>query len=153
VNGDLPIRDVVPVARLMRQSIAEERLLATLATVFGAAALLLAAIGLYGVMSYAVTRRAGEIGLRVALGARQGMVVSMILRDALVLVGMGIGVGIPMTLMVSRLIRDQLHGIEPTDPVAFGAALLILGAGAVLAALLPALRASRVAPVIALRSD
>jgi predicted permease len=153
VNADLPIRQLVPVSRLMRQSIAEERLLATLATVFGGAALLLAAIGLYGVMSYAVTRRAGEIGLRVALGAGRGSVISMILRDALALVGIGMAFGIPLTLVASRVIRDQLHGIDPTDPVAFGAALVILGTGATLAALLPALRASRVEPVVALRSD
>ena len=152
-NPDLPIRAIDPLSRLMRQSIAEERLLATLATVFGAAALLLAAIGLYGVMSYAVSRRAGEIGLRVALGATRGRVINLVLRDALILVGLGIGVGIPMTLVASRVIRGQLHGVEPTDPIAFGAALAILGTGAVLAALLPALRASRVAPVVALRSD
>jgi predicted permease len=153
VNADLPIRNLAPVSRLMRQSIAEERQLATLAIVFGAAALLLAAIGLYGVMNYAVSRRAGEIGLRVALGARHGSVIRMILRDALALVGIGMAFGIPLTLIASRVIRDQLHGIDPTDPVAFGAALVILGTGATLAALLPALRASRVEPVVALRSD
>jgi predicted permease len=153
VNADLPLRDLTPVTRLMRATIAEERLLARLATVFGGAALLLAAIGLYGVMSYAVSRRSGEIGLRVALGARRSTVINMVLRDALLLVALGIGAGIPLTLAASRVIRSQLHGVEPTDPVAFGAALLVLGTGAVLAALLPAVRASRVAPVVALRSD
>jgi predicted permease len=153
LNPDLPIRDIAPLSRLMRQSIAEERLLATLATVFGVAALLLAAIGLYGVMSYAVSRRSGEIGLRVALGARQSTVVGMVLRDAMVLVAIGVVAGVPLALAASRFIRDQLHGVGPTDPVAFGVALAILGVGAGLAALLPALRASRVAPLVALRSD
>ena len=153
LNPDLPIRSIDPLSRMMRSSIAEERLLATLAMVFGGAALLLAAIGLYGVMSYAVSRRSGEIGLRVALGARRGTVITMVIRDALALVALGVAAGIPLTLAASRVIRGQLHGIEPSDPIAFGSALAVLCACAVLAALLPALRASRVAPVVALRSE
>ena len=153
MDPDLPIDEVVPLARLMRQSVREERLLARLAAVFGGAALLLSAIGLYGVMNYAVTRRSNEIGLRVALGAQRGMVVGMVLRDALVLVGIGILVGVPLTLAASRVIRNQLHGIAATDPTAFGAALVVLGIGALAAALLPALRASRVEPLVALRSE
>jgi predicted permease len=153
VGADLPIREALPLTRLMRDSISQERLMARLATVFGVAALLLAAVGLYGVMSYAVSRRSGEIGLRVALGAQRGTVISMVLRDALLLVGIGIAVGIPLTLGASRIIRSQLHGVEPTDPVAFGLALAVLAVGAVMAAPVPALRASRVAPVIALRAD
>jgi predicted permease len=153
VDADLPIRSVAPLSRLMRQSISEERLLATLATVFGIAALLLAAIGLYGVMSYAVSRRAGEIGLRVALGAQRGAVIRMVLRDALLLVGIGIVAGIPLTLGASRIIRSQLHGVGPADPVAFVVALGVLALGAVTAALVPAVRASRVAPVVALRAE
>jgi predicted permease len=149
----LPIEDLDPLSRLMRQSIGEERLLAKLAMIFGSSALLLAAIGLYGVMSYAVSRRAGEIGLRVALGARRVEVVRMVLRDALLLVGIGVMVGIPLTLAASRIIRNQLHGVEPNDPIAFGVALGVLGLGAVLAAAVPALRASRVAPVVALRAE
>jgi predicted permease len=152
-DPDLPIADVTPLARLMRQSIREERLMARLASVFGGVALLLAGIGLYGVISYAVTRRANEIGLRVALGAQRGSVIRMVLRDAMLLVGIGIGFGVPLTLAASRVIRSQLHGVEATDPVTFGAALLVLAAGAVVAALLPAVRASRVEPVVALRSD
>jgi predicted permease len=153
VDADLPIRSVDPLARLMRESLSEERLLAKLATVFGMAALLLAAIGLYGVMSYAVNRRAGEIGLRVALGATRGTVVRMVLRDAMILVGIGLAIGVPLTFGASRIIRSQLHGVEPTDPLAFGVALAILALGALTAALLPALRASRVAPVVALRAE
>ncbi len=152
-NADLPIRSVDPLARLMRQSIAEERLLANLAIVFAGTALLLAAIGLYGVMSYAVSRRSGEIGLRVALGAQRATLVAMVLRDALVLVAIGITVGVPLTLGASRIIRNQLHGVAPTDPVAFGVALAVLALGALLAALVPAIRASRVAPVVALRAE
>jgi predicted permease len=153
VNADLPIVSLPTLRGLMRESIREERLLARLAMVFGAAALLLAGIGLYGVMSYAVSRRSGEIGLRVALGAQRGTVVRMVLRDAMLLVGFGLFFGIPMTLGAGRIIRSQLHGVGPTDPVAFGAALGVLALGAIAAALVPAVRASRVAPVIALRSD
>jgi predicted permease len=152
-DATLPIEDIDPLSRLMRQSIGEERLLARLATIFGSSALLLAAIGLYGVMSYAVSRRAGEIGLRVALGAQRAEVVRMVLRDALILVGIGVVVGVPLTFAAGRVMRSQLHGVGPNDPVAFAVALGVLGLGAVLAAALPALRASRVAPVVALRAD
>jgi predicted permease len=152
-DPDLPIEELTPLSSLMRQSIREERLLARLASLFGGVALALAAIGLYGVISYAVTMRTSEIGLRVALGAQRGSVIRMILRDALLLVGIGIAVGVPLTLGASRVIRNQLHGVETTDPVSFGAALSILALGAVIAALLPAVRASRVEPVVALRSD
>jgi predicted permease len=152
VNADLPIRSLPTLGGLMRQSIREERLLATLALVFGAAALLLAAVGLYGVMSYAVSRRAGEIGIRVALGAHRGAVIRMVLRDALVLVAIGVAAGVPLTVGASRIIRNQLHGVAPTDPFAFSIAIGVLVLGALAAALLPALRASRVAPVVALRA-
>jgi len=153
VSADLPIRDIDPLSRLMRQSIREERLLATLAMVFGGAALLLAAIGLYGVMSYAVSRRAGEIGLRVALGAQRAAVIRMVLRDAMLLVGFGMLAGVPLTCGASQVIRNQLHGVGPTDPIAFLVALAVLALGAITAAFLPALRASRVAPVVALRAE
>jgi predicted permease len=153
VNADLPIRSLPTLGGLMRQSLREERLLATLAVVFGAAALLLAAVGLYGVMSYAVSRRAGEIGIRVALGARRGAVVGMVLRDALVHVGIGVAAGVPLTVGASRIIRNQLPDVAPTDPFAFGVSIGVLVLGALTAALLPALRASRVAPVVALRAE
>jgi predicted permease len=152
-DADLPIRAMPTLAGLMRQSIGEERLLAMLATVFGATALVLAAIGLYGVMSYAVSRRSGEIGLRVALGAQRSAVISMVLRDAMVLVGLGVLAGVPLSVGASQVIRSQLHGVGPGDPVAFLIALAILALGASAAALLPALRASRVAPLVALRAE
>jgi predicted permease len=152
-DADLPVDDIDALSHLMRQSIREERLLARLATVFGAAAWLLAGIGLYGVMNYAVSRRSGEIGLRMALGAQRGGVVGLVFRDALMLVGVGIVVGVPLTLAASRVIQSQLHGVTATDPTAFGVAILVLGAGACVAALLPAMRASRVEPLVALRAE
>jgi ABC-type antimicrobial peptide transport system permease subunit len=89
----------------------------------------------------------------VALGAQRGSVIRLVLRDALLLVGIGIVVGVPLTLAASRVIRSQLHGISPTDPAAFVVALTVLVAGATVAALLPAIRASKVEPVVALRAD
>lgn len=153
VDPDLPIDEVTPLSQLMRQSIRGERLLARLAAIFGGAALLLAGIGLYGVMNYAVTRRVNEIGLRVALGAQPGSVVRMVVRDALHLVAIGIIVGLPLTLASGRVIGSQLHGVTATDPLAIAVALAVLAVAALLAAFLPAIRASRVTPVVALRSD
>src|SRR5439155_22145621 len=134
-------------------SVRQERLLARLATGFGVLALLLAAVGLYGVMTYAVTRRTVEIGLRVALGAQQLDVVRMVLFDALRLVAAGFVIGLPLALFMTRLLRSQLHGVDPADPLSIAAAVAVLAASAVLAVLLPALRASRVSPIVALRAE
>jgi ABC-type antimicrobial peptide transport system permease subunit len=138
---------------LMRQSIREQRLLARLATGFGALALLLAAIGLYGVMTYAIARRTGEIGLRVALGAQRSDVIGMVLRDALRLVLLGVVVGVPLALAATRLLQSQLHDVDSSDPLIIALCLAVLALTALLAALLPALRAARVAPLVALRQD
>jgi predicted permease len=144
---------VDPLSRLMRFSIRQERLLANLATGFGALALLLAAFGLYGVLAYAVSRRTGEIGLRVALGARRSAVVRLVLGDALRVVAVGLIVGLPLARGGATLLRGQLHGIGAGDSVSVIAALAALGIGALAAALLPAIRASRVDPLIALRAE
>ncbi|HKG95638.1 MAG TPA: ABC transporter permease [Gemmatimonadaceae bacterium] len=149
----LAIYDINPLSLLMRQSIREERLLARLATGFGALALLLAAVGLYGVMTYAITRRTNEIGLRVALGAQRRNVIAMILGDAFELVALGALVGVPLALAAARLLRNQLHGVGTTDPIAIAVALLVLGASAAAAAWLPAMRAARMDPLLALRSE
>jgi putative ABC transport system permease protein len=152
-DRDLPIDDLEPLSALMRDSVREERLLARLASGFGVMALLLAAVGLYGVMTYAITRRTGELGLRVALGAGRGTVIGMVVGDAMRLVALGVVVGVPLALAASRLLRNQLHGVGTTDPVSLTIALVVLGTCSVVAALLPAWRASRVAPVVALRED
>jgi predicted permease len=144
---------VSAVATLMRSSIAQERLLARLATGFGLLALGLAAIGLYGVMTYAVTRRTAEIGLRVALGAQRGDVVRMILRDAMTVVFFGIALGIPASLAAARLLQAQLYGVGSSDPVAISVAVAVMATSAAVAALSPALRASRVAPLLSLRQE
>ncbi|HEY5061200.1 MAG TPA: ADOP family duplicated permease, partial [Gemmatimonadaceae bacterium] len=153
VDPALPIDGIDPLPLLMRQSIREQRLVANLATAFGALALLLASIGLYGVMTYAITRRTGEIGLRVALGAQRQDVVRMVLYDALRLVSAGTIVGLVLALSSTRLLSTQLHGVGALDPASIGAAIAVLFASAVIAAVLPALRASRVSPIVALRAE
>jgi predicted lysophospholipase L1 biosynthesis ABC-type transport system permease subunit len=142
-----------PLTRLMRQSIGEQRLVTRLATGFGVLSMLLAAIGLYGVMTYAITRRTGEIGLRVALGAQRADVLRLVLFDAIRIVVIGVVIGIPLAFVTTRLLRSQLHGIGSADPVALGSALFVLSTSTLLAALLPALRATRVAPLVALRQE
>ena len=153
VDSRLPIDRIDPLSTLMWQFVRKERLLARLATGFGLGALLLAAIGLYGVMTYAVTRRTGEIGLRVALGAQRSQLVRLVISDALRVVLLGFAVGLPVALGSLRFLQTQLHGVETTDPYSAAVALAVLLASAFLAVMIPALRASRVAPIVALREE
>jgi len=141
------------VVELMRDSIAQERLLSRLATGFGLLALILAAVGLYGVMTYAVTRRTAEIGLRVALGAQRGDVIRLVLTDAMTVVIVGVAVGIPAALGAAQLLKAQLYGVSTSDPLAISVAVGVLVASAAGATLVPALRASRVAPLLSLRQE
>ena len=149
----LPIDGIDPLSTLMQQSIREERLVAKLATGFGVLALLLASIGLYGVMTYAITRRTREIGLRVALGAQRHDLVRSIVLESLALVAVGIVVGVPIALGAVRLLRAQLTGVGTVDVPSIAVALMALAVSGVVASLLPALRASRVSPLVALRAD
>ena len=153
VDDRLSINGIDPLTTLMRSSVREERLLAQLATGFGLAALLLAAVGLYGVMTYAVTRRTGEIGLRVALGAQRQSVLGLVVGDAVRVVLVGFAVGLPIALGTLRLIGTQLHGVGTADPISIAAALAVLLISALAAVLFPALRASRVSPIVALREE
>jgi predicted permease len=134
-------------------SIFEQRLLATLGGFFGVLALLLAAVGLYGVMSYGMARRSGEIGIRMALGARRADVVGMVLGDALLLVAAGLILGFPLAWAAARAVHSLLFGIEAVDPLAFGGTAAVLIAVALGAAFLPARRAASVDPMRALRHE
>ena len=153
VDPSLPIDGVDPLSGLMARSIAQERLVAQLATAFGVLALLLAAIGLYGLMTYTISRRTREIGLRIALGAQRGRVMRLVLIDAMRLVVAGLLVGVLVAFLSTRLLEAQLNGVKPGDPLSIIVAALVLLGTAILAALLPALRAARVEPMIALRSE
>ena len=134
-------------------SLRTERLIASLSAVFGGLATLLAVIGLYGVMTYAVTRRTREIGVRMALGAPRGNVVWMVMREVLVLISVGVTVGVPMALAFSGIARSQLFGLDPHDPLTLVASIFTLGVAACAAGFIPALRASRIDPMHALRTE
>jgi predicted permease len=137
----------------VEMSLVRERMLALLATFFGALALILACIGLYGVMAYRVVRRTREIGIRIAVGARQQSVVWMMVRETLLLVAIGAALGTLASLAANRYVAGQLFGVTPRDPVAIGVALSVLGIVTMIAGYVPARRASRIDPVKALRAE
>jgi predicted permease len=152
-NSALTIDDFNLLPDLINQRISLDRVLGRLSTVFGIVGLLLAAIGLYGVLSYAVGRRTGEIGIRKALGAPEQAVIWMILRETTGLVLIGFAIGLALTAAGTRLINSRLYGLASTDPTAISSAILVLAAVALLASWIPAYRASRVDPLTALRHE
>ena len=137
----------------MDASVVQERLIAKLSSFFGALAMLLAAIGLYGVMSYTVARKTNEIGIRIALGAARSDVVGMILREVLLLIAIGGIAGIAAAFAATRLIGSFLFGLTAVDPVSFGGAAALLALVGALAGYLPARRAARIDPMAALGYD
>ena len=149
----MPIVRAGTLAEAVNGRIVQDRLLAQLSIAFGVVAVLLAAIGLYGVLSYGVARRTNEIGIRKALGAQQGALIAMILRETGVLLVVGLIVGGAVSVAAIRLITSRLYGLSPNDPATFAAAVAGLALVAALAAWLPAYRASRVDPLVALRHE
>jgi predicted permease len=147
------IHDVRTMSSQVDRSLATERLLARLLSALAALAVLLACLGLYGVLGYAVARKTGEIGVRLALGATRGRVLRSVLRESSILVAIGCAVGVPAAVLSSRLVSSLLYGVTGSDPGVLGAAGSCLFAVAMLAAALPAWRASRVDPLIALRHE
>jgi putative ABC transport system permease protein len=130
-----------------------ERVVAFLAASFGALAVLMASIGVYGVLAYSTAQRTREIGVRIAVGATRAAVVRMVLTEVLWLAGIGIAVGLPLSLLCSRAIRSQLFGISNSDPLTFGGMIVLVAAVAFVSAALPARRAARVDPMVALRYE
>ena len=149
----VPIVGLQAVDEQIGFSLRTERLVASLSAVFGGLATLLAAIGLYGVLAYTVTRRTREFGLRVALGALQRDVVWLVMRDGLILIAAGLAVGVPLAFALSTLVRSQIFGLRPHDPVTLVSSTVALALVACLAGLIPALRASRVDPLQSLRNE
>ena len=131
----------------------QERLIARLAELFGALALILACVGLYGVTAYGVARRSNEIGIRMALGADRKNVLGLVLRAALAQLGFGLAIGIPVALAGGSLLASQLYGVKSYDPIILGLAVVVLGGCAMFAAFMPARRASHVDPLVALRYE
>jgi ABC-type antimicrobial peptide transport system permease subunit len=137
----------------IRESLLRERLMAALSSAFGVLAAVLAAIGLYGVMSYAVSRRSNEIGIRIAIGAERSDVLRMILREAATLTAVGVVVGAALAVIAGSAARSLLFGLRPDDPTTVGMAIAILAAIGLIAGFMPARRASRLDPSVALRDE
>ena len=153
IERNVPVAEMRTQEEQIRLALGSERMFAGLVGSFGFIAALLAAIGLYGVMAYAVTRRTNEIGIRMALGAGRGDVQWMVLRESLWMVVAGLAAGIPAALALTRLVREALYGIQPNDPLSFVAAGVLMVAVAALTAWIPARRAARVDPMRALRCE
>jgi len=153
VDPDLVFYGVDPYTKILSSDFQQENMIATLTTLFGVLGLLLAAVGLYGVMAYMVEQRTGEIGIRMALGADRWRVVNMVLRSAFSQVAIGLVLGIPAAIGAGKLMKDQLFGIKPWDPVMLVSATFLLALAAVLASVIPARRAAGVEPMVALRNE
>jgi ABC-type antimicrobial peptide transport system permease subunit len=152
-DAGLPVPEIQPVELRIRESLYTERLVAVLSSAFGILATLLAAVGIYGVIAFAVARRTAEIGVRMALGALPAAVLRMVLLDAARMVAAGVVIGLGAAFALSRYVESQLFGIQAADLPIYAGAAGALAAVAALAALVPAWRASRIDPVSALRYE
>jgi predicted permease len=153
VDPNFVLYGVDPYTKVLSGDFQQESMIATLTTLFGVLGLLLAAVGLYGVMAYMVEQRTGEIGIRMALGADRWRVMKMVLRRAFSQVGIGLALGVPAAIGAGWLMKNQLFGVKPWDPVMLVFATLLLALAAVLASVIPARRAAGVEPMVALRNE
>jgi predicted permease len=153
LDPNLPVADVRTMDEVVRAAVATPRFTGVLLSIFAGLALTLSAIGIYGVLSYLVSRRTREIGIRVAIGARRPEIVRMVLGSGIALALVGIGGGIVLALVITRMLSGLLHGVTPADPATFAAVAVVLTVVAAAASAVPAWRASRVDPVLALKSE
>jgi ABC-type antimicrobial peptide transport system permease subunit len=153
LDPNLPLFDVRTFAEHLEIATFLQRMAASMLALFGGLGLLLAAVGLYGVVGFNAAQRTREIGLRVALGAGRGQVLALILRDAAALVIVGLALGLLLAAVAGRLLASQLTGVSGTDPSSFVATVLVLAAVSGTAAAIPAWRAARLSPLAALRRD
>jgi ABC-type antimicrobial peptide transport system permease subunit len=152
-DSNLPMIGVATQTEEIERLLAQERIIAQLSSFFSILALVLACVGLYGLLSYEVTRRTREIGIRMALGALRADIIRMVVWQGMTLALVGNGVGVGAALGIGRLLKSLLYGVKPSDPVTLVVVTVLLGAVAVFAAFVPAWRAATVDPVIALRHE
>ena len=153
LDSALPLYSVKTLAGQLDETLLSDRLIALLSGGFGLLATVLASVGLYGVMAFVVARRRKELGIRLALGAQPGRVIWMVMREVVVLLAIGLAVGVPAALALGRYVSAQLYGIEPNDPLIAGTTVALLSVVSAAAGLIPAHRASRIDPILALRYE
>jgi ABC-type antimicrobial peptide transport system permease subunit len=153
IDPNLPVLRIETIQDQLDDLLVPERLIASLSSFFSALAVLLACLGLYGVMAYTTARRTNEIGIRLALGATRGGVLRMIFKESLLVVAVGGAIGLLLTLAITGLISAKLFGVSAADPITIIGATLLMTVVVALAAFLPAHRASRVDPMVALRNE
>jgi ABC-type antimicrobial peptide transport system permease subunit len=153
LDAAMPIYSLKTLGRQLDETLLTQRLIALLSAGFGLLATALASIGLYGVMAFVVARRTKELGLRMALGAGRGSVLWLVMKDVLLLLGIGLAVGIPTAIGMGRFVASQLYGIKANDPSIAAASMIAMIIVATLAGLIPAQRASRIDPILALRYE
>jgi putative ABC transport system permease protein len=153
LDRDLPVGKLEPMSAVLSDSVARSRFTMLLLAVFAGLALLLAVVGVYGVMSYAVNQRTQEIGLRMALGAGRGHVVRLVVSQSMKLVLIGVVAGLGASLLLTRVLSTLLFSVSPTDPLTFTVVALLLAAVTAAASLIPARRAASVDPMVALRYE
>jgi predicted permease len=153
LDSAIPVYSMKTVESQLDETLLTDRLIAMLSAGFGALATLLASVGLYGVMAFVVARRKKELGIRLALGAQPSFVIWMVMREVLLLLAIGLAVGIPAAMLLGRYVAAQLYGIQANDPVIAGAMVALLTVISALAGLIPAQRASRIDPILALRHE
>ena len=153
IDPEQPVYLVRTMQRVLSDSISDRRLYMRLLGAFSGIALVLAMAGIYGVISYSVTQRTREFGIRLALGSESRRLRRMVVWDGVRLAGIGLLIGIPAAVAATRLLRGVVYGVSPVDPLTFGAVAVVLGAVALVASYVPARRASRVDPIIAMQTE
>jgi ABC-type antimicrobial peptide transport system permease subunit len=153
LDSSMPVYGMKTVEGQLDETLLTDRLIASLSAGFGLLATVLASIGLYGVMAFVVARRKKELGIRLALGAQPGLVIWLVMREVLLLLAIGLAVGVPSALALGRFVSTQLYGIQPHDPVIATWTMLLLTMVSAAAGLIPAHRASRIDPILALRYE
>ena len=149
----MPVYEMKTLEAQLDETLLTDRLIALLSAGFGLLATVLASVGLYGVMAFVVARRRKELGIRLALGAQPGLVIWLVMREVLLLLAIGLAVGIPAAMLLGRYVSSQLYGIQAQDPVIAGATTVLLTLVSAAAGFIPAHRASRIDPILALRHE